>query len=208
MEFKFHFSFSHDIEKQIWILLFVFRFRLTLKNAFELRFLFSVFASLWKTDMDFVFRFHITLKNGFEFRFCVACYLKNRSEFRLSLLHDSWKRDYCTSQGLTGEFTFYAKKSKWIFFFPGPKWVVNSPTPMICPTHTVLPFFFNKGWQIIWWYPREKTRWFRSSYRNTCIPSMEKKENDEYLKTLQPEATKCEMTKKLQIKFYSVLEFL
>ena len=216
MEFKFHFhfSFSHDIEKQIWILLFVFRFRLTLKNAFEPRFLFFVFASLWKTDMNFVFRFHITLKNRFEFRFCMACYLKNRSEFRLSLLHDSCKTDYCTSHlksqdtpsGLTGEFTFYAKKSNWIFFSPGPKWVVNSPTPMIFPTHAVLPFF-NKGWQIIWWYPRKKTLWFRSSYRNTCIPSMEK-ENDEYLKTLQPEATKCEITKKLQIKFYRLLEFL
>ena len=35
--------------------------------------------------MNFFFRFHITLKNGFEFRFCMACYLKNRSEFRLSL---------------------------------------------------------------------------------------------------------------------------
>ena len=34
--------------------------------------------------MNFFFRFQITLKNGFEFRFCMACYLKNRSEFRLS----------------------------------------------------------------------------------------------------------------------------
>ena len=153
----FRFSFSHDIEKQIWILLFVFRFRLTLKNAFELRFSFFVFASLWKTDMNFVFRFHITLKNGFEFRFCMACYLKNRSEFRLLLLHDSWKTDHCTSHlkspdtpsGFTGEFTFCAKESNWIFSSPGPKWVVNSPAPMICPPHTVL--LFNKGLQIIWW---------------------------------------------------------
>ena len=55
------------------------------------------------------------------------------------------------------------------------------------------------------WYDdsREKTR----SYRNTCIPSMEK-ENDEYLKTLQPEVTKCEITKNIQMKFYSLLEFL
>ena len=89
-EFKchFHFSFLHDTEKQIWILLFVFRFRLTLKNGFELRISFFVFASLWKTDINFsfrfsfshhfekriwisffVFRFRITLKNGFEFRF-------------------------------------------------------------------------------------------------------------------------------------------
>ena len=54
------------------------------------------------------------------------------------------------------------------------------------------------------WYDdsREKTR----SYRNTCIPSMEK-ENDEYLKTLQVEVTKCEITKNIQMKFYSLLEF-
>ena len=69
-----HFSFSHGIEKQIWILLFVFRFRLTLKNGFELRISFFVFASLWKTDCNFVSRFVITMKN--------------RSEFRLSFWHD------------------------------------------------------------------------------------------------------------------------
>ena len=92
MEFKcrLHFSFSHDIEKQIWILLFVFRFRLTLKNGFELRISFFVFASLWKTGMNFSFRFRITLKNGFEFHFSFLHYLllKNRLEFRLSFLHE------------------------------------------------------------------------------------------------------------------------
>ena len=111
-EFKchIHFSFSHGIEKQIWILLFVFRFRLTLKNGFELRISFFVFASLWKTDINisfrfsfshqfekriwisfFVFRFRITLKNGFEFRFSFS-HQKNRSEFRLSFWHDFEKR--------------------------------------------------------------------------------------------------------------------
>ena len=56
-EFKchFHFSFSHDIEKQIWILLFVFHFR----PNFEKRFCTSYF----------VFRFRITLKNGYQFQF-------------------------------------------------------------------------------------------------------------------------------------------
>ena len=34
--------------------------------------------------MNFVFRFHITLKSTFELRFCMAWYLKNISEFRLS----------------------------------------------------------------------------------------------------------------------------
>ena len=64
-----HFSFSHDIEKQIWILPFVFRFRLTLKNGFELRISFFFFASLWKTDLNFVFRF------------CIACYWKTDCSF-------------------------------------------------------------------------------------------------------------------------------
>ena len=140
---------------------------------FHFHFSFFAFAWHWKTDLNFaflfsflpnfqkriwtsffVFRFRITLKNGFEFRFCMACYLKNRSEFRLLLLHDSWKTDYCTSHlkspdtpsGFTGEFTFCAKESNWIFSSPGPKWVVNSPAPMICPPHTVL--LFKKGWQI------------------------------------------------------------
>ena len=125
MEFKFHFHFSlsRDIEKQIWILLFVFRFRLSLKNRFELRISFFVFASLWKTDMNFVSRFHITLKNGFEFRFSFlyGLLLKNRSESRLSFLHDlkngslhqsSHLRSPDTPSGLTGAFTFYASESK------------------------------------------------------------------------------------------------
>ena len=56
-EFKchFHLSFSHDIEKQIWILLFVFHFR----PNFEKRFCTSYF----------VFRFRITWKNGYQFQF-------------------------------------------------------------------------------------------------------------------------------------------
>ena len=54
-----HFSFSDDIEKQIWISLFVFRFRITLKNRFESR---------------------------FSFLHCLL--LKNRLEFCLSFLHE------------------------------------------------------------------------------------------------------------------------
>ena len=159
MEFKFHFHFSFFVFAWHWKTDLNFAFRFSFSPNFQKRIWtsFFIFASLWKTDMNFVFRFHITLKNGFEFRFCMACYLKNRSEFRLLLLHDSWKTDYCTSHlkspdtpsGFTGEFTFYAKESNWIFSSPGPKWVVNSPAPMICSPHTVL--LFNKGWQIIWW---------------------------------------------------------
>ena len=109
-EFKchFHFSFSHDIEKQIWILLFVFRFRLTLKNGFELRISFSHLFEKRIWISVFVFRFRITLKNGYEFRFSFFVFallwktdlnfvsrflitLKNRSEFRLSFLHNHLK---------------------------------------------------------------------------------------------------------------------
>ena len=87
-----HFSFSHGIEKQIWILLFVFRFRLTLKNGFELRISFFVFGSLRKTDINFSFRFsfshHFEKRiwiSFFVFRFRIS--LKNRFEFRFSFSH-------------------------------------------------------------------------------------------------------------------------
>ena len=106
MEFKFHFYFSFffglvkwnsisisifrflstcDIEKRIWISFFVFRFRRTLKRGFEFRFLFFVFSSLWKTDLNFVFcvSFSHHLENGFQFHFSyLRCLLlKNRLEF-------------------------------------------------------------------------------------------------------------------------------
>ena len=79
-EFKchFHFSFSHDIEKQIWILLFVFRFRLTLKNGFELRISFSHLFEKRIWISVFVFRFRITLKNGFEFRFSFSYHFEKQ----------------------------------------------------------------------------------------------------------------------------------
>ena len=117
-EFKchFHFSFSHDIEKQIWILLFVFRFRLTLKNGFELRISFFVFAPLWKADINFSFRF--SFSHHFEKRIWISFFvfallwktdlnfvsrflitLKNRSEFRLSFLHDLKNRTVIWSPG-------------------------------------------------------------------------------------------------------------
>ena len=141
----FRFSFSHDIEKQIWILLFVFRFRLTFKNAFELRFSFLhhfekriwisffVFTSLWKTDLNFVFVWLVIWKTDLNFVCCYCTTLEKRITAPVI-----WSPR-------TPEFTFYAKESNWA----GPNWVVNSPAPMICPPHTVL--LFNKGWQIIWW---------------------------------------------------------
>ena len=174
-----HFSFSHRIKKQIWILLFVFRFCLTLKNGFELRISFFVFASLWKTDINFsfrfsfshhfekriwisffVFRFRITLKNGFEFRFSFSHHFEKQIwisfvvlawlEKRITAPVQSFEAP-ATPSGLTGVFTFYVTESKWIFPSPGPKWVVNFPPP---PRWHVLHRhgtpFFNNGWQMIW----------------------------------------------------------
>ena len=154
----FRFSFSHHFEKRIWILFFVFRFRITLKN---------------------------------------------RSEFRLSFLHDLKKGSLHQSshlkprpppQGGTGAFTFYVTESKWIFLPPGPKWVVNSLPPLRWYVlHTLYSLFTMDD---KWYDSPEKTR----SYRNTCISSMEK-ENDEHLNTLQLEVTRCEITKNYESSF-------
>ena len=136
MEFTFHFHFSFFVFAWHWKtdMNFVFRFHITLKNAFELRFSF-LFSHpwLWKRDMNFFFRFHITLENGFEFRFCMACYLKNRSEFRLSF--EVPAHPLAVDRGI-----HFLCKGKQLNLAPGPKWVVNSPAPMICPPHTVLLF--------------------------------------------------------------------
>ena len=187
LNFVFHFSLSHHFEKRIPILVFVF-----------------CFASLWKTDMNCVFRFRITLKNGFEFRFSFSHHFEK--QIWISFVIFAWLEKRITAPvqsfeapatplGLTGAFTFYVTESKWIFLSPGPKWVVNSPPPNdMSYTHTVLPFLTMDDK----WYDdsREKTR----SYRNTCISSMEK-ENDEHLNTLQLEVTKCEITKNYKSSF-------
>ena len=172
-----HFSFSHGIEKQIWILLFVFRFRLTLKNGFELRISFFVFASLRKTDINFsfrfsfshhfekriwisffVFRFRITLKNGFEFRFSFSDHFEKQIWISFVILTWLEKRITApvqsfeapaTPSGFTGAFTFYVTESKWTFPSPGPKWVVTPPQWYVLHTHGTP--FFNNGWQMIWW---------------------------------------------------------
>ena len=81
----FRFSSTCDIEKRIWILFYVFRFRRTLKRGFEFRFLFFVFSSLWKTDFNFVFRI------------CIAHCL-------LSSTHSHWKTDW----------SFLHEFEKWI----------------------------------------------------------------------------------------------
>ena len=189
----FHFSFSHDIEKQIRILLFVFRFRLTLKNGFALRVSFFVFASLWKMDMNFVLRF--SFSHYFEKQIWISFVIFAWLEKGITAPVQSFEAP-ATPSGLTGAFTFYVTESKWIFLFPGPKWVVNSPPPlMICLTHTRYSLFLTMDDK---WYDdsREKTR----RYRNTCISSMEK-ESDKRLNTLQLEVTKCKVTKNYKSSF-------
>ena len=189
LNFAFCFSFSPNFEKRFWTSYFVFRFRITLKNGYRFQFSLFVFASLWKTDMNFVFvfRFRITLKNGFEFRFSFSHHFEK--QIWISFVVQSFEAP------LTGAFTFYVTESKWIFPSAGPKWVVNSPPPSndMSYTHTVLPFLtMDDKWDDD---SRGKTR-----SRNTCISSMEK-ENDEHLNTLQPEVTKCEITKNYKSSF-------
>ena len=170
----FRFSFSHLFEKQIWILFFVFRFRITLKNGFEFRFSFS---------------------NHFEKQIWISFVIFAWLEKGITALVPSFEAP-ATPSGLNAAFTFYVTESKWIFLSPGPKWVVNFPPPlMICLTHTRYSLFLTMDDK---WYDdsREKTR----RYRNTCISSMEK-ESDKRLSTLQLEVTKCEATKNYKSSF-------
>ena len=111
MEFKYHqhFSFSHDIEKQVWILLFVFRFRLTLKNGFELRISFFVFASLWKTDMNFVFASFWKKDMNFVFRF-------RRIEFCFLFFVFAWLWKTVVNFVFRFSFSHHFEKQIWISF--------------------------------------------------------------------------------------------
>ena len=154
-----HFSFSHDIEKQIWILLFVFLFSPNFEKWFWTSYFVFRFHFEKRISISvFVFRFRITLKNGFEFRFSFSHHFEK--QIWISFVIFAWlvKRITApvqsfeapaTPSGLTGAFTFYVTESKRIFLSPGPKWVVNSPLPMICHTHGTP--FFNNGWQMKWW---------------------------------------------------------
>ena len=145
MEFTFHFhfrfSFSYDIEKQIWISFFVFTSLWKTHLNFVFRFCFRildfekgiwisffVFTSLWKTDLNFVFVWLVIWKTDLNF----VCHWKSRH----------------TPSRLTGEFTFYAKESNWIWPRGQSEWW-TPPPPWYSP-HTLYSFF-NKGWQIIWW---------------------------------------------------------
>ena len=210
-EFKchFHFSFSHDIEKQIWILLFVFRFRLTLKNGFELRisffaftlkngyqfqFSFFVFASLWKTDMNFVFFF--SFSHYFEKRIWISFVIFAWLEKGITAPVQSFETP-ATPSGWERGIYFLCNWKQVNFSLPGAKVISKLPPPpslqwYVLHTHGT-PFLTMDD---KWYDSREKTR----SYRNTCISSMEK-ENDEHLNTLQLEVTKCEITKNYKSGF-------
>ena len=135
-------------------------------------------ACYWKIDLNFVCHFSMT-----------------------------WKTDYCTGpviwsprtspQGWPGHSLFMQVKASEFFSPRGRSewWTPPAPNDTSYPHGTP---FFNIEMDDKWYDDsREKTR----SYRNTCIPSMER-ENDEYLKTLQLEVTKCEITKNIQMKFY------
>ena len=78
------FRFRMTFEKQIWMLLFVFRFRITLKNGYEFYF------SFFRAKTKFSFSHHFEKRIWISFLHCLL--LKNRLKFRLSFLHefDKW----------------------------------------------------------------------------------------------------------------------
>ena len=123
LNFAFCFSFSPNFKKRIWISYFVFRFRITLKNGYEFCF-------------NFVFHFRITLKNGFEFLFSFS----HRFEKRITAPVQSFEvpgHPVGVDQGIH----FLCKWKQVNFSLPGAK--VSGelpPPPMICLTHTVIPF--------------------------------------------------------------------
>ena len=125
--FHFSFLFSHDIEKQIWILLFVFRFRLTLKNAFELRFSFS---HHFEKRIWISFLYGLLFEKQIWISFVVtARLLKNRS------LHQSFEVPE-HPLGVYREIHFLCKGKQLNFLLPGAKVSGELPRPHdMSPTH-------------------------------------------------------------------------
>ena len=130
MEVKFHFPFSFFVFAWHWKTDLNFAFRFSFSHHFKKRIWISffVFTSLWKTDLNFVFVWLVIWKTDLNF----VCHWKSRH----------------TPSRLTGEFTFYAKESNWIWPRGQSEWW-TPPPPWYSP-HTLYSFF-NKGWQIIWW---------------------------------------------------------
>ena len=196
----FRFSFSHDSEKQLWILLFVFHFRLTLKNGFEVRFSFSRNFEERKWFSFFVFVWFV-IEKQISISFVVFAWLDKRITALVI-----WS-PRTPPKGWPGHSLFMQVKCKWIFLSPGPKWMVwlmgSRPHDM---SHTHGTPFFNKGWQIIWWLiAAKKTVDFGAAIATIAYPRWRRKMTNIW--TLQLEVTKCEITKNLQIKFYLLLGF-
>ena len=125
--FHFSFLFSHDIEKQIWILLFVFRFRLTLKNAFELRFSFS---HHFEKRIWISFLYGLLFEKQIWISFVViARLLKN------GLLHQSFEVPG-HPLGVYRGIHFLCKGKQLNFLLPGAKVSGELPRPHdMSPTH-------------------------------------------------------------------------
>ena len=113
---------------------------------------FFVFALLWKTDLNFVSRFRITLKNGFEFRFSFLYGFIIEKSIWISFVIFPWLEKRITAPVQSFEVPghplevnrgihFFCKWKQVNFSLPGVK-VSDElfPPPMICLTHTVLPF--------------------------------------------------------------------
>ena len=127
---------------------FVFRFRMTLKNRYEFRFSFSHHFEkrIWTSFFVFVFA-SLTLKKGYEFLFSFSHHFEKRIwisflyglffEKKILISFVIWS-PRTPPRGWPGSSLF--NKGKQLNLAPGPKWVVNSLAPMICPTHTVLLF--------------------------------------------------------------------
>ena len=182
----------------------IFRFRMTLKNRYEFRFSFSHHFEKRIWTSFFVFA-SLTLKNGYEFLFSFSHHFEKRIwiSFLYGLLFEKqiWISFVIWSprtppRGWPGNSLFMQRKATELG--PGAKVSGELPRPHdMSHTHGT-PFLTRDGNNMM--IAAKKTRWFRSSYRNTCIPSTEK-ENDEYLKTLQLEVTKCEIKKNYKSSF-------
>ena len=146
---------------------------------------FSIFAPLWKTEASFVlisfFVFALLL-------FVIFPWLEKRITAPVQSFEVPG-HPLEVDRGIH----FLCKCKQVNFSLPGAK-VSDEllPPPMIRLTYTVLPFL------TLQWMTNDMM--IAAKKHAACIPSMEK-ENDEYLKTLQLEVTKCEITKNYKWSF-------
>ena len=92
--------------------IYIFRFRMTLKNRFEFCFPFFVFAWLWKTDLNFIFRFsfshHFEKRTWISFLYCV-CYWKTDWSY---VCHFFFQRNAKTKNEKQNSYPFFDAKTK------------------------------------------------------------------------------------------------